>query len=29
MGYALDNLVPFIIWIGEDEIKKDKIKVKV
>jgi hypothetical protein len=29
MDYAFDNRIPFIIFIGETEIKENKIKVKV
>ncbi len=28
MDYACDNRIPFIIFIGENEIKENKIKVK-
>jgi histidyl-tRNA synthetase len=26
--YALDNGIPLILWIGEDEIAQGKVKVK-
>lgn len=29
LSYALENNVPFITWVGEDEIKNNKIKLKV
>lgn len=29
MDYAMENKVPFIIYIGESEIKENKVKVKV
>ncbi len=29
MDFALDNRVPFIIFIGENEVKEGKVKVKV
>lgn len=29
LGYALENQIPFILWIGEDEIKKDIVNLKV
>ena len=29
MSYAFDNGIPLIIWIGEDEIEKGIVKVKV
>lgn len=29
MDYALDNRIPFIIFIGENEVKENKIKIKV
>lgn len=28
MDYAVDNRIPFIIFIGENEVKENKIKVK-
>jgi histidyl-tRNA synthetase len=28
MDYACDNRIPFIIFIGENEVKEKKIKVK-
>jgi histidyl-tRNA synthetase len=28
MDYAVDHRVPFIIFIGENEVKENKIKVK-
>jgi len=28
LEYALDNYMPFILWIGEDEIKNNKVKIK-
>lgn len=29
MAFALDNRVPFIIFLGDDEIKENKIKLKI
>jgi len=29
LSYALENYVPFITWVGEDEIKKGVVKLKV
>ena len=29
LNYALENMIPFVIWIGDDEIKNNKFKVKV
>lgn len=29
MDFVLDNRVPFIIFIGENEVKEGKVKVKV
>lgn len=29
LEYALENYVPFILWIGEDEIKNNMVKIKV
>lgn len=29
LGYSLENQIPFIIWLGEDEIKKDVVNLKV
>ena len=29
LGYALENQIPYTLWIGEDEIKKNVINVKV
>ena len=29
LQYALENYIPFILWIGEDELKNNKVKVKV
>jgi len=29
LGYALENQVPFILWIGEDEVKKNVVNCKV
>lgn len=29
LSYALENYMPFILWIGEDEIKNNKVKIKV
>jgi len=29
LNYALENMIPFVIWIGEDEIKNNKLKIKV
>jgi histidyl-tRNA synthetase len=29
LDYALENNVPFITWVGEDEVKNEKIKLKV
>jgi len=29
LQYALENYIPFVLWIGEDEIKNNKVKVKV
>lgn len=29
LGYALENQIPFILWIGEDEVKKDVVNLKV
>lgn len=29
MDFAIDNKVPFIIYIGDTEVKENKIKVKV
>lgn len=29
MDYAFDNRIPFIIFVGENEIKENKLKVKV
>ena len=29
MDFAIDNKVPFIIYIGESEVKENKLKVKV
>jgi threonyl-tRNA synthetase len=29
MDFAIDNKVPFIIYIGENEVKENKLKVKV
>ena len=28
MDFAVDNRVPFIIFIGENEVKENKIKIK-
>ena len=28
MDYAVDNRIPFVIFIGENEVKENKIKVK-
>lgn len=28
MDYVIDNRVPFIIFIGENELKENKIKIK-
>jgi threonyl-tRNA synthetase len=29
MDFAIDNKVPFIIYIGENEVKENNLKVKV
>ena len=29
LGYALENQIPFIIWLGEDEVKKNIVNLKV
>lgn len=29
MEYALDNEIPFMIWLGEEEIKGGFVKIKV
>lgn len=29
LDYALENRIPFMIWIGEDEVKSNKVKIKV
>jgi histidyl-tRNA synthetase len=29
MDYAIDNRIPFIIFLGENEVKENKIKIKV
>jgi len=29
MDFAIDNKVPFIIYIGDNEVKENKLKVKV
>jgi histidyl-tRNA synthetase len=29
LGYANDNFIPFIVWIGENEIQQGKVNVKV
>lgn len=29
LNYALKNYIPLIIWIGQDELKDNKLKVKV
>lgn len=29
LSYALENQIPYILWIGEDEIKKNVINLKV
>lgn len=28
MDYAVENRIPFVIFIGENEIKENKVKVK-
>lgn len=29
LTYALENRIPVMIWIGEDEVSKGVVKVKV
>ena len=29
LGYALENYVPFIVWMGENELKENKCNLKV
>lgn len=29
LQYALENSVPFALWVGEEEVKNNKVKVKV
>ena len=29
LSYALDNAIPLMVWIGEDEVKQGKAKIKV
>ncbi len=29
MDFVIDNKVPFIIYIGETEVKENKLKLKV
>ena len=29
LQYALENYVPFVLWIGEEELKNNKVKIKV
>lgn len=29
MDYAVDNRIPFVIFLGENEVKENKIKLKV
>ena len=29
MDYAIENRIPFIIFLGENEVKENKIKIKV
>ncbi len=29
LSYALDNGIPLMLWIGEDEIKQAVVKLKV
>lgn len=29
MDFAIENKVPFIIYIGENELKENKLKIKV
>ena len=29
LGYALQNQIPFIIWMGQDEIDAGQFKIKV
>jgi histidyl-tRNA synthetase len=28
LSYALDNGIPFMVWIGEDEVKQGAVKLK-
>jgi histidyl-tRNA synthetase len=28
LQYALENYIPFVLWIGEEELKNNKVKVK-
>jgi hypothetical protein len=28
-SFAIDHQIPFVIYLGEDEIKANKIKIKV
>lgn len=29
LTFALESRIPIVIWIGEDELKNNKVKVKV
>jgi len=29
MDFVMDNRIPFVIYIGETEVKENKIKIKV
>ncbi len=29
MDFVMDNRIPFMIYIGESEIKENKVKIKV
>jgi histidyl-tRNA synthetase len=29
MDFASDNRIPFVIFIGENEVKDNKVKIKV
>lgn len=29
ISHALDNMIPFIVWLGNDEIQNGKAKIKV
>ena len=29
ISHALDNMIPFIVWLGNDEIENGQVKIKV